>query len=61
MLNTLRFATKKEKSLASTAKERLATRVKNIGQIMQKHPELQSNSPELYMLAYMKEFGLAES
>ncbi len=61
MLDTLRFAKKEEKTLASTAKERLTKHVRNLGQIMQKHPELQSNSPELYMLAYMKEFGLAES
>lgn len=61
MLDTLRFATEEKRPPASTATERLTKHVKNLGQIMQKHPELQSNSPELYMLAYMKELGLAES
>lgn len=50
-----------EKSSASKAYEVLASKAKNLGQIMQKHPQFQSNSPELYLLAYIKELGLAKN
>jgi hypothetical protein len=33
------------------------SRAKIIGQILQKYPNIQSTSPELYFLAYVKRFG----
>lgn len=61
MLNNLRFVTTEKDKLVAKTQDRLATQVRNLGQIMRKHPELQSNSPELYMLAYLKEFELTDS
>ncbi len=49
-----------EKNSASKAYQVLASKAKSLGQIMQKHPQFQSNSPELYLLAYLKELGLAK-
>lgn len=60
MPDNLHFVDTK-KNPASTAYEVLATKAKNLGQIMQKHPQFQSNSPELYLLAYLKELGLAKN
>lgn len=45
---------------AARASEILSEKAKRLGQIMQNHPQLQSNSPELYMLAYLTELGLAK-
>jgi len=39
----------------------LARKSRSIGQIMKNHPNYQSNSPELYLLAYLTELGLAKS
>ena len=40
--------------------ESLRERSRNLGQIMRSNPKFQSNSPELYLLAYLKELGSAE-
>jgi hypothetical protein len=42
------------------AYEILRQKSKNLGEIMRNHPRFQSNSPELYLLAYLKELGSAE-
>jgi hypothetical protein len=60
MPNNTHFIDAKKNS-ASKAYEVLATKAKSLGQIMQKYPEVQSNSPELYLLAYIKELGLAKN
>jgi hypothetical protein len=39
----------------------LARKSRNLGQIMKNNPKYQSNSPELYLLAYLTELGLAKS
>ena len=42
------------------AYEVLREKSKNLGQIMRSNPKFQSNSPELYLLAYLKELGSTE-
>jgi hypothetical protein len=40
--------------------ESLREKSRNLGQIMKNYPGLQSNSPALYVLAYLKELGSGE-
>ncbi len=40
--------------------EILREKSKNLGEIMKNNPKFQSNSPELYLLAYLKELGSTE-
>lgn len=42
------------------AYEALKARSKNLGELMKNNPRFQSNSPELYLLAYLKELGSAK-
>ena len=50
----------KDKVARLRAYESLRQKAKNLGQIMQNHPRFQSNSPELYLLAYLKELGSSQ-
>ena len=59
MPKTADFA-KDQQPQANIAYEVLSQKAKNLGEIMQKNPRFQSNSPELYLLAYLKELGLAK-
>ena len=43
------------------AYEALREKSRNLGQIMRNHPRFQSNSPELYLLAYLKELGSTQA
>lgn len=51
----------KNKEARLKAYETLRKKSKNLGQIMMSHPRFQSNSPELYLLAYLKELGSTQA
>ena len=47
----------KNRESRAKAYEAFREKSKNLGEIMRNHPRFQSNSPELYLLAYLKELG----
>lgn len=51
----------KNKEARVKAYEALREKSRNLGQIMMNHPRFQSNSPELYLLAYLKELGSTQA
>ncbi len=59
-MSTEANSVKNIKAIASEKYEALQIRSRNLGEIMRNHPEFQSNSPELYLLAYLKELGSKE-
>ena len=50
----------KNRETRAKAYESLREKSKNLGQIMKNYPVLQTNSPALYVLAYLKELGSDE-
>lgn len=38
-------------------KSRLFAHAKSLGKILREHPNVQSNSPELYILSYLENLG----
>jgi len=41
----------------SENKAQMLIQAKNLGEILRNNPKIQSNSPELYLLTYLKRFG----
>ena len=51
----------KNKEARLKAYEALREKSRNLGQIIMNYPNFQSNSPELYLLAYLKELGSTQA
>lgn len=41
----------------SEKNKNLLARARSLGEILREHPDIQSNSPELYLLGYLKNLG----
>ena len=42
---------------ASEKNRNLLARARSLGEILREYPDIQSNSPELYLLGYLKNLG----
>lgn len=56
-MKEIRMRMEEQPGPVSEKRSRLFANAKSLGKILREHPNMQSNSPELYILSYLENLG----